>query len=465
SYSSWDGAFTSTFNGNGYTLENIKMDLDQLKISDPRYRIIGIFGAVNGGSIRNLKVNNVDFKVNVNGQSNAISIGGLVGKTQNGKFEDIELSNIKLSGNYFQNAGGFAGLSKQNGEYSRIKINGVYAEALYGVNSGGFIGTIDGGKFYDILIYGRGKDKGYGIINGASGTAGGFIGYIDRNTNTNSDFKNIKISDFELIRGGKTYGAGGFIGYADLWNGVNLNFENIVIENIDKIESYKAAAGFSAYIDANVNAKNITIKNIGEIYSMGGSVAGFANQILSANSSIHNFENIMIDGVGNFNLGFQSKGVSAAFANTISNGTYKNISINNIKKVTFDDFNSGDFSLFAGDAGDAFKPNDKTIFENIIIHGVENIQGRNGKIFSFARDLSGNVELNNVYIFLDGNYQGKEQYLFADTRFGLNEKVSFNNVNVYLKNGVFDRIKDNEATYQGKITFVKFDENELASKK
>ncbi|WP_257937627.1 filamentous hemagglutinin N-terminal domain-containing protein [Campylobacter lari] len=464
SYSSWDGAFTSTFNGNGYTLSNIKMDLDQLKISDPRYRVIGIFGAVDGGSIRNLKVNNVDFKVNVNGQSNAINIGGLVGKTQNSKFEDIELSNIKLSGNYFQNAGGFAGLSKQDGEYSRIKINGVYAEALYGVNSGGFIGTIDGGKFYDISVYG-GKDKGYGIINGASGAGGGFIGYIDQNTNTNSDFKNIKISDFELIRGGKTYGAGGFIGYANLWNGINLNFENITIENIDKIESSKAAAGFSSYIDANVNAKNITIKNIGEIYSMSGSVAGFANQILSANSSIHNFENIMIDGIGNFNLGFQSKGVSAAFANTISNGTYKNISINNIKKVTFDDFNSGDFSLFAGDAGDAFKPNDKTVFENITIHGVENIQGRNGKIFSFARDLNGNIELNNVYIFLDGNYQGKEQYLFANAKYGLNEKVNFNNVNVYLKNGVFDRIKDNEATYQGKITFVKFDENELASKK
>ncbi|HEC1728373.1 TPA: hypothetical protein R1703_001511, partial [Campylobacter lari] len=465
SYSSWDGAFTSTFNGNGYTLSNIKMDLDQLKISDPRYRVIGIFGAVDGGSIRNLKVNNVDFKVNVNGQSNAINIGGLVGKTQNSKFEDIELSNIKLSGNYFQNAGGFAGLSKQDGEYSRIKINGVNIEALYGVNSGGFIGAIDGGKFYDISVYG-GKDKGYGIINGSSGTGGGFIGYIDRSTNTDSIFKNIKVADFKTILGGNTYGAGGFIGYANLWNGANLNFENIAIENIDKIESSKAAAGFSSYIDANVNAKNITIKNIGEIYSMSGSVAGFANQILSANSSIHNFENIMIDGIGNFNLGFQSNGkTSAAFANTISNGTYKNISINNIKKVTFDDFDSGDFSLFAGNVGDAFKPNDKTVFENIIIHGVENIRGRNGKIFSFARDLSGNVELNNVYIFLDGNYQGKEQYLFADTRFGLNEKVSFNNVNVYLKNGVFDRIKDSEATYHGKITFVKFDENELVSKK
>ncbi|HEC1751221.1 TPA: filamentous hemagglutinin N-terminal domain-containing protein [Campylobacter lari] len=464
SYSSWDGAFTSSFNGNGYALENIKIDLDQLKISDPRYRVIGIFGAVDGGSIRNLKVNNVDFKVNVNGQSNAINIGGLVGKTQNSKFEDIELSNIKLSGNYFQNAGGFAGLSKQDGEYSRIKINGVNIEALYGVNSGGFIGTIDGGKFYDISVYG-GKDKGYGIINGSSGTGGGFIGYIDRSTNTDSIFKNIKVADFKTILGGNTYGAGGFIGYANLWNGANLNFENIAIENIDKIESSKAAAGFSSYIDANVNAKNITIKNIGEIYSMSGSVAGFANQILSANSSIHNFENIMIDGIGNFNLGFQSKGTSAAFANTISNGTYKNISINNIKKAIFHDFNSGDFSLFAGNVGDVFKPNDKTVFENIIIHGVENIQGRNGKIFSFARDLSGNVELSNVYIFLDGNYQGKEQYLFADTRFGLNEKVSFNNVNVYLKNGVFDRIEDSEATYQGKITFVKFNENELASKK
>ncbi|MBT0825368.1 filamentous hemagglutinin N-terminal domain-containing protein, partial [Campylobacter lari] len=466
SYSGWDGAFTSTFNGNGYALENIKMDLDQLNISDPRYRVIGIFGAVDGGSIRNLKVNNVDFKVNVNGQFNAINIGSLVGKTQNSKFEDIELSNIKLSGNYFQNAGGFAGLSKQDGEYSRIKINNVYIEALYGVNSGGFIGTIDGGKFYDISIYGREKDNGYGIINGSSGAGGGFIGYIDRSTNTDSIFKNIKVADFKTILGGNTYGAGGFIGYANLWNGANLNFENIAIENIDKIESSKAAAGFSSYIDANVNAKNITIKNIGEIYSMSGSVAGFANQILSSYSTIHNFENIMIDGIGNFNLGFQSNGkTSAAFANTISNGTYKNISINNIKKVTFDDFNSGDFSLFAGNVGDAFKPNDKTVFENIIIHGVENIQGRNGKIFSFARDLSGNVELNNVYIFLDGNYQGKEQYLFADTRFGLNEKVSFDNVNVYLKNGVFDRIKDSEATYQGKITFVKFDENELASKK
>ncbi|MBT0816399.1 hypothetical protein, partial [Campylobacter lari] len=466
SYSGWDDAFTSTFNGNGYALENIKMDLDQLNISDPRYRVIGIFSAVDGGSIRNLKVNNVDFKVNVNGQFNAINIGSLVGKTQNSKFEDIELSNIKLSGNYFQNAGGFAGLSKQDGEYSRIKINNVYIEALYGVNSGGFIGAIDGGKFYDISIYGREEDNGYGIINGSSGAGGGFIGYIDRSTNTDSIFKNIKVADFKTILGGNTYGAGGFIGYANLWNGANLNFENIAIENIDKIESSKAAAGFSSYIDANVNAKNITIKNIGEIYSMSGSVAGFANQILSSYSTIHNFENIMIDGIGNFNLGFQSNGkTSAAFANTISNGTYKNISINNIKKVTFDDFNSGDFSLFAGNVGDAFKPNDKTVFENIIIHGVENIQGRNGKIFSFARDLSGNVELNNVYIFLDGNYQGKEQYLFADTRFGLNEKVSFDNVNVYLKNGVFDRIKDSEATYQGKITFVKFDENELASKK
>ncbi|MBT0821056.1 filamentous hemagglutinin N-terminal domain-containing protein [Campylobacter lari] len=447
----WSNAFTSTFNGNGYALSNIKLDTSSSSNNPYKDYYAGIFSGVDNATIKNLKVKNVDIR-------SYRSAGGVSGAARNSNFYDISVNGINLH-TVNGHAGGLVAriYGEEAGDYERIKIENIKkisanSTGAYTANSaGGVVGVASAGNFKDIKI------NIVSLIEG--GVAGGFGGSFNNN---DLRFENIEITNFTNILG-KTYQAGGFVGNVELSKEANLNFKNILIENINKIESFMAAAGFSSYIDANVNAKNITIKNIREIRSVKGSVAGFASQIESANSTIHNFENIMINGIGNFYLDSKTSGkTSAAFANTISNGTYKNISINNIEKVTFDDFDSGDFSLFAGYVGGA---NDKTVFENIIIHGVENIQGRNGKIFSFARDLSGNVELNNVYIFLDGNYQGKEQYLFADTRFGLNEKVSFNNVNVYLKNGVFDRIKDSEATYQGKITFVKFDENELASKK
>ncbi|WP_390621671.1 two-partner secretion domain-containing protein, partial [Campylobacter peloridis] len=131
----WSNSFSSIFNGNGYTLSNIKLNTSKGEYKD---YYIGIFGSVIGGTIKNLKVKNVDI-------TSYKSAGSIVGYSENGNYHDISLDNISIY-SMAQNAGGFAGRSERDNTFERILLNDVkkvVSDASY-ANAGAFIGITGG---------------------------------------------------------------------------------------------------------------------------------------------------------------------------------------------------------------------------------------------------------------------------------------------------------------------------------
>lgn len=86
-------AFKGTFDGNGYTVSNLKYEGTSRGGS-----YIGLFGVIaDGAIIRNLNINNVDISGN-----DALNVGSVVGyltgSSVSGRDNKAELSNIKVSG-------------------------------------------------------------------------------------------------------------------------------------------------------------------------------------------------------------------------------------------------------------------------------------------------------------------------------------------------------------------------------
>lgn len=120
-------SFVGIFDGNGHTISN-------LKINNPKDTMQGLFGFVNGSTIKNLNINNVDII------SNKAYTGSLCGKINHSTIENCNVVSSKITGNI--GTGGFIGeantvtIKNSSIENSNIKINGKYTI------SGGFIGVL-----------------------------------------------------------------------------------------------------------------------------------------------------------------------------------------------------------------------------------------------------------------------------------------------------------------------------------
>ncbi|QOQ89118.1 filamentous hemagglutinin N-terminal domain-containing protein [Campylobacter peloridis] len=458
----WSSAFTSTFNGNGYTLSNIKLDTSSYSSTNKhKDHYVGIFSGVgNGGVVKNLKVENIATK----GQR---ATGTIAGASDGGSFYDISMKNIKevyATNNY---AGGFIGLIRgaNVGNYERISIDGiekVYANGYSVVGAGAFTGSLSAGIFKDISI------NNVGIIYGTA--SGGFAGMAGQAGSLAPNvekmiFENIKLTDYDAIGGNWTW-TGGFI--ANFWGHKTKEvlFKNILLDDIRKITAEQAVGGFIARSD-NGKYENITLNNIGEISATRGhdSSGGFIGIIENGE-----FKNIKLNDIDLIKfVGNQYYGL---FAGEISKGKYENISISNVKNI---DIKNSRFGLFAGMIGKSYTPGNSN-FKSIIIHDISNIKYDGytsggygdpyyGYMGVFAIDAK-NATLENIFISLKGltisnDYRDDLRFQTAfiynnesNTAFSDNN-VIFKNVNVYYDKDLFSAYdKVDSGKYQNNVNFL-----------
>ncbi|WP_278347564.1 filamentous hemagglutinin N-terminal domain-containing protein, partial [Helicobacter pullorum] len=156
-----NGAFTSVgkvagfnkiFNGNGYTMLNIKLTNSNV-FSENGTDIVGIFNKIGGGTIKNLTINGVSTE-NIP-LVDTLHLGAFAGQINGGTIENVTLNNINLSGaiDNVGYMGGFAGvINSRNGDINikKVSLNNIenlllYSNRYTGSNMymGGFAGKIE----------------------------------------------------------------------------------------------------------------------------------------------------------------------------------------------------------------------------------------------------------------------------------------------------------------------------------
>ena len=144
--------FSGTFNGGYYTISNLK-----IKRSESDY--IGFTGYSNKGTIKNLKLNNVE----IEGKN---YVGVMTGYNYYAYVQNIEGANVKVTstGNY---VGGIAGYGFYTGAITNINFSGLNITGNN--NVGGVIGYSDRGPMTSLIVQ--------GTVAG-NNNVGGLAGYI-----------------------------------------------------------------------------------------------------------------------------------------------------------------------------------------------------------------------------------------------------------------------------------------------
>ncbi|EPV8107115.1 filamentous hemagglutinin N-terminal domain-containing protein [Campylobacter lari] len=264
--------FTKTFDGQGFTLKNINIDITN-------WGSVGIFASASSGA--NFKNINVDY---MGGGINAKGtrwVGGFIGTSYmrfGPSFSNISLSNIG-------------------------SINGYDDYEGYPTTIGGFAGRVDNATFSNISL------NKIGSINsgGSVGPVGGFAGSAYNNT-----FSNISLNEIGNISGNSetnTIYVGGFVGYANEKN----NFSDIIIKKIENISSISNncshSGGFAGGGLMGGKFERIFLENIANINSTSKSKSAYAGGFIGNNISyyttyynekfIFDVNNISLKGVSN----------------------------------------------------------------------------------------------------------------------------------------------------------------------
>ena len=173
--------FAGTFDGNYYKITGLNISSSESNK--------GLFGTVNGGTIRNLIVD---------GSVTALTAaGGIVGKIQKGSIENVSFSgNVTATGASGQ-AGGIVGTSGGSSTANSATISGCVNSAVV---SGAVCGGIVGKSQYSTFLncYSTGK------VNGTS-NAGGLVGDLNKKSKAVNSY-----SIGELNGSGKTGGITAF---------------------------------------------------------------------------------------------------------------------------------------------------------------------------------------------------------------------------------------------------------------
>lgn len=157
--------FMGTFNGNGHTISNLKID-------EPKQSFVGLFGVVNYGTIENLKL----YKANVNGAS---AVGALAGIAKDSKIHDVMSIDGFVSG--VDSVGGLAGVLGWSGEDDGLVYQIASTGKVSGRNSvGGIAGNI---TFVDLQnAFAISAVKGVKNVGGLFGVNNGYSQWINVQT-------------------------------------------------------------------------------------------------------------------------------------------------------------------------------------------------------------------------------------------------------------------------------------------
>ncbi|WP_410708293.1 filamentous hemagglutinin N-terminal domain-containing protein [Campylobacter lari] len=441
----WTNAFTSTFNGNGYTLSNITMDIINDNVYNKYYT--GIFSGLQNATIKNLKLKNIDIRSHK-------SAGGLGAFSMNSNFYDISMNGVKVY-THLGHAGGMLARTYGDdaGKFERIKIENINIDAnqngagAYTVtNAGGFIAVISAGHFNDIFLNNIEKIE-------SGGMAGGFGATLFNENYTAKDgkfkFENIKLTNVGKKNTNGTYSggiqggswAGGFFGQLGAGDS-SVEVKNIYMDNIYKVSSYQNVGGFAETFGKG-SIENVYMGNIGIIESTGSSGVE-AGGFLGNTQKEVTIKNITIDNIDKiiFGRGGSQASSGGFIGRMYKSGTLDNIVINNVDEIQA---NGNNFGVFIGALSE---PN--VTIKNVIMNNIGNITCKSWRgcdyvdNSGFIGDFKDNSTFEDIYIFFSGNdYSGinnlvydmwasknaifKDFYMYYNKQYFTNKDLDINN--------------------------------------
>lgn len=203
-------AFTGTFDGNGYTISNVKIDASEKNG-------VGIFGCISGtgAGVKDLKLENIEV-------TGANMTGGLVGYS----YYDTFVQDITLSGENTINGsfliGGIVGASHADIENCTAVANvNIVSDNSQG--AGIIVGGLEDGNISNCSVSGKvtAKDGCYSI----GGVAGCFH---------NSKYaKDCTAENVEIETGDKCWLIGGLAGHSGTFEGDPTSVENGKVSNVE----------------------------------------------------------------------------------------------------------------------------------------------------------------------------------------------------------------------------------------
>lgn len=196
--------FTGSFNGNSYTISNLRIDAANGEA--------GLFATIGGDAENVAQFSNITFdNVYITGRGEAGALAGAAG-------EFTEISNVSIrnsgSAGYVSGAvaGGVVGSmagGTVTGAYSYVAVDGGYA-------AGGLVGVMNGGIIHsssslaDVTVDGmeiaEGKDAAYGV--------GGLVGVARGDIKHSFSAGTVKVTDAKAVGGKSVVGIGGLVGVA-----------------------------------------------------------------------------------------------------------------------------------------------------------------------------------------------------------------------------------------------------------
>jgi len=205
---SLNSPFTGTFDGNGYSILNAKVTVNNESTK-------GFFNATQGATIKNLGLSNFSFSGSVvSGGDTSVDLGGLVGSCKNTTIDQCYVTGIIVGRDH---VGGLIG-----GNCDNVTVSNTYVDVTVnaGSQAGGFFGVTAGDNISVANSYFTGS---VGAVS--RGWVGGIIGLIDQPGN-------IKISGCASIGDlSSVEVASSFIGENGAYNG-NLGTVSVFYNNI-----------------------------------------------------------------------------------------------------------------------------------------------------------------------------------------------------------------------------------------
>ena len=168
-------AFAGSFDGNGYTIKNIKIT------SSASY--VGLFGYLTG-TVKHLAVENIS--VSASGASAHVYVGALVGYNK-GTIENSYISGtVTATSAYITHAGGIVGYNEGtiSNSFSTAKVSGTSTEFM--VYAGGVVGYHSTGTISGCFATGNVTAKG---TTDAYSRNGGFAGFVADEATVNSCYR------------------------------------------------------------------------------------------------------------------------------------------------------------------------------------------------------------------------------------------------------------------------------------
>ncbi len=276
-----DDPFTGSFDGDGYCIQNLKIDTDKNRV--------GFFGYVETNAvITNIKFENASVKVEKSGSSISY-VGGVVGSANDSSLStSLSISNIDFHGNV---------QATQTGNFQSFSVGAIIGYAYYSAVSnlytkkdslvnissgdgvlsgitgvGGVIGGIWASTPTDLL-----KSQGTIVINnegGSTSTIGGVAGYSYTSApmaSTGYFMGNYASISIEQAGGGGIASLGGLVGYTFVQNISKSYSKGSISINSDGDVSGMSLGvgnGFSIF-DSYIAGGQLNINTSGSIEEVG----------------------------------------------------------------------------------------------------------------------------------------------------------------------------------------------------